>query len=323
MIVVEPSYEIQDALDRLPLPQALEARGRICYKSEDKISEDSAIPFLTKIATSGHGSVLEMAVVTAEISCATTEASVFLATQPRFFMVDETGETDEMGTKRLVITASVRALRELLTAETTDSAITAVPIAAPVTAMAEALAAKYPFLFTGIVLPPAVSPRTALPPRFLSIDEVEAMPPALLLRHRFLGVKFVVNRAVSHELVRHRLCSFLQESQRYCNYGQARFDRHIAFIRPLFYAKDSPEFARWQQAMAETEAAYFHLLATSSPQAARTVLPNSCKTEIVVYCNLEEWRHIFKLRTTGAAEPSMREIMLPLQAELKARYPFL
>ena len=303
MIVVDPSYEIQDALDRLPLPRALEARGRICYKSEDKISQDSAAPFLTKIAASGHGSVLEMAAVTAEISCSAADIAALLACQPRFLVVDGT----ENG---LLITASVRALRELAAAPVTSAVVAAV---------AKALAAKYPFLFTGVALPETALP----PPRFLTLDAVETLPESLLLRHRFLGVKFVVSRAVSHELVRHRPCSFLQESQRYCNYGQARFGQHVSFIRPIFYPEGTSEFVCWQQAMADAEAAYLHLLTTSSPQAARTVLPNSCKTEIVVYCNLAEWRHIFRMRTTSAAEPSMRQIILPLQAEMKERYSFL
>ena len=78
-----------------------------------------------------------------------------------------------------------------------------------------------------------------------------------------------------------------------------------------------------QKAMEDTEQIYLKLLETSSPQAARTVLPNSCKTELIVYCNLQEWKHIFKLRTTKAAEPSMREIMIPLYEELMARFPEL
>jgi thymidylate synthase (FAD) len=73
--------------------------------------------------------------------------------------------------------------------------------------------------------------------------------------------------------------------------------------------------------MEDTEQIYLKLLESSTPQAARTVLPNSCKTEIVVYCNLSEWKHIFSLRTTPAAEPSMREVMIPLAAEMKERYP--
>ena len=73
----------------------------------------------------------------------------------------------------------------------------------------------------------------------------------------------------------------------------------------------------------ETEQLYLKLLETSTPQAARTVLPNSCKTELIVYANLQEWRHIFRLRTTKAAEPSMREVMIPLHQELLGRFPEL
>ena len=89
----------------------------------------------------------------------------------------------------------------------------------------------------------------------------------------------------------------------------------------MFYADDSPEYELWKKAMVDTEKLYLELLKTSSPQAARTVLPNSCRTEIVVFANLLQWLHIFKLRTTPAAEPSMREIMIPLLDEFKKMYP--
>jgi thymidylate synthase (FAD) len=91
----------------------------------------------------------------------------------------------------------------------------------------------------------------------------------------------------------------------------------------MFFEKGTAEYSLWQQAMEETERLYLKLLETSTPQAARTVLPNSCKTEIIMYCNLAEWKHIFSLRTTQAAEPSMREIMIPLAAEFRTRYPSL
>jgi thymidylate synthase (FAD) len=128
---------------------------------------------------------------------------------------------------------------------------------------------------------------------------------------------------VTHELVRHRPCSFLQESQRYCRYSQDKFGNQVTFIRPLFFTLGSTEYKLWQQAMEETESLYLKLLETSTPQAARTVLPNSCKTEIIVYCNLAEWRHICRLRTSPAAEPSMREVMIPLETEIQKRYPQL
>ena len=183
---------------------------------------------------------------------------------------------------------------------------------------------RHPYLFEGVWnAQSAWKTAEVIPIKKLTLDEVENLPAKLLLRHRYIGVKFVVNRAVTHEIVRHRPCSFLQESQRYCRYSQDKFDNQVTFIKPMFYIEGTEEYKLWTQAMAETEKIYLRLLETSTPQAARTVLPNSCKTEIIVYCNLEEWRHIFRLRTTKAAEPSMREIMVPLAMELNKRYPVL
>ncbi len=155
----------------------------------------------------------------------------------------------------------------------------------------------------------------------MELSEVDRLPADKLLKHRHIAVKFIVNRAVTHEIVRHRPCSFLQESQRYCRYSDDKFGSEVTFIKPMFYDEDSPEYEIWRRAMLDTEQMYLQLLATSTPQAARTVLPNSCKTELIVYANLDEWRHIFKLRTTKAAEPSMREVMIPLQQDFKQRFP--
>ncbi len=152
---------------------------------------------------------------------------------------------------------------------------------------------------------------------------MEKLPSDLLMRHRFVGVKFYVNRAVTHELVRHRPCSYLQESQRYCRYSQDKFAGQVTFIKPMFYEDGSPEYLLWKETMEFAEAKYLKLLETSSPQAARTVLPNSCKTEIIAYCNVTEWQHILKLRCSQGAEPSMREVMIPLSKELKNRYPMI
>ena len=89
----------------------------------------------------------------------------------------------------------------------------------------------------------------------------------------------------------------------------------------MFFDPGSPEYSIWQKAMLDTEQMYLQLLKTSTPQAARTILPNSCKTELIVYANLIEWQHIFKLRTTKAAEPSMREDIIPLQDDFKQLFP--
>ena len=121
---------------------------------------------------------------------------------------------------------------------------------------------------------------------------------------------------MSHELVRHRPVSFLQESQRYCRYKD-----DVVFIDPTAFDFNEDEYNIWERACNWTEQEYLTLLKTKSPQAARTVLPNSCKTEIIVYCNLREWEHIFNRRTSPAAEPSMHEIMNPLLTEFQLRFP--
>jgi thymidylate synthase (FAD) len=142
----------------------------------------------------------------------------------------------------------------------------------------------------------------------------------LLAKHRYVAVRIITNRAVTHEIVRHRPCSYLQESQRYCRYADDKFGNEVTFIAPMFFEEGSKEYKLWEKGMLETEKIYLKLLATSSPQAARTVLPNSCKTEIIVFANLLEWLHIFRLRTPKNAEPSMREVMILAKA-FQERFP--
>jgi len=324
MIIVEPGFEIQDALDHASLVVRLEACGRICYKSEEKISFDSALPFVKKIAEHGHNSVMEMAAVTLRLHCAPSQIADFLQCRPKYLFVDPLDGG-------LLVTGSIRAFRELYSS---------FPEIELVCAMVDFLGTRHPYLFENVWQPVAragafsigvenIWQPVARAGAFsigvekIPLEQVEQLAPNLLLHHRFLGVKFVVNRAVTHEIVRHRPCSFLQESQRYCRYSQDKFGNQVTFIRPLFFAPDSAEFKLWQQAMEMTEVLYLQLLETSTPQAARTVLPNSCKTEIIVYCNLAEWRHILRLRTSPAAEPSMREVMIPVETELRKRYPHL
>lgn len=143
-----------------------------------------------------------------------------------------------------------------------------------------------------------------------------------VLEHESFTVKFVVDRGVSHELVRHRLASFCQESTRYCNYSKDDFGSEITFILPFFLDYKSPGWNAWQEAMKSAEDAYFKMLDIGhTPQEARSVLPNSLKTEVVMTCNIREWRHFFKLRTAMAAHPQMREITRPLLDELKIIIP--
>jgi thymidylate synthase (FAD) len=143
-----------------------------------------------------------------------------------------------------------------------------------------------------------------------------------VIEHINITVRFICDRGVSHELVRHRLASYSQESTRYANYSQDKFGREITVIKPLFWPQTSPEYAEWLSVMKQAEASYMKLIDMgATPEQARSVLPNSLKTEIVMTCNIREWRHVLTLRCSEKAHPQMREIMLPLIEELAAKLP--
>lgn len=198
---IRPSFEIMDDIDGAEILQKLERCGRVCYKSEDKITEGSAEKFIGMILKSGHESVLE---------------------------------------------------------------------------------------------------------------------------HEKLTVKFICDRGVTHEIVRHRIASYSQESTRYCNYSKDKFGNELTFIRPCFWADDSEEYAVWKQTMEEIEKTYVKLISLGAkPEEARSILPNSLKTEIVCTMNLREWRHFFRLRTAERAHPQIREISVALLDELKKRIPVI
>jgi thymidylate synthase (FAD) len=167
-----------------------------------------------------------------------------------------------------------------------------------------------------------------------------------MIEHSSLSVKFIVDRGVSHELVRHRIASFAQESTRYCNYSNDKFGNEITVIMPEWLPEDvtgqydinwnglygetsrvlPTDFATvwWFWSMATAERDYFKLIEKGwQPQQARSVLPNSLKTEITITTNLREWRHFFKLRTPITAHPQMREVTRPLLTELKGLIPII
>ena len=145
-----------------------------------------------------------------------------------------------------------------------------------------------------------------------------------IIEHEKVTVIIVCDRGVTHEIVRHRLASYSQESTRYCNYAQEKFGSEITVIKPFFYSEGSDKYAAWRRGCAMTEMAYFILLEDNSqPQEARSVLPNSLKTEIVVTFNMREWRHFFKLRCSAKAHPQMRQVAIPLLAKFKELMPAL
>ena len=145
-----------------------------------------------------------------------------------------------------------------------------------------------------------------------------------VIEHAGMSVMFICDRGITHELVRHRLCAFSQESTRYCNYSKDRFGQEITVIKPLFFPESSPLYDLWFASCEAAESAYFAMLsAGASPQQARSVLPNSLKSQIIVTANLRQWAHIFRLRDSDKAHPQMVEIMRPLHQQMTRLLPEL
>jgi thymidylate synthase (FAD) len=134
-----------------------------------------------------------------------------------------------------------------------------------------------------------------------------------VLEHQSISVRIITDRGVSHEIVRHRLASYSQESTRYCNYGGC-----VQFINPVDFEFDEVDLAF----LKAIEAYYSHCLELGrTPQQARYFLPNGTKTEIVMTANLREWRHFFRLRTSKAAHPQMRALAIDMLRVFKAAVP--
>lgn len=168
-----------------------------------------------------------------------------------------------------------------------------------------------------------------------------------VLEHAVISVRFICDRGVSHELVRHRLASYSQESTRYCNYSKDKFGNEITVIEPCFYADRNEDdiirirdreflqagpkssnitkqYVVWYNKCKAAEDGYFQLLELgATPQEARAILPNSLKTIIRMTANCREWRHILKMRCAKDAHPQMRELMIPLLKELQSKIPVI
>ncbi len=146
-----------------------------------------------------------------------------------------------------------------------------------------------------------------------------------MLEHASVTVRFITSRAVSHELVRHRMASFAQLSQRYVNYSREKFGHTIPFVRPANISPGTLADELFLKACQSCEDAYFALISEGCPpEDARAVLPNATATEIVVTANLREWRHILSLRaagTTGKPHPDMQALMLPVLSDFRALMP--
>ncbi len=147
-----------------------------------------------------------------------------------------------------------------------------------------------------------------------------------VIEHEKITIRLICDRGVTHELVRHRIASYSQESTRYCNYSNEKFENELTFIEPCFFNQNTENDIKnkeiWLNCMQNIENDYLNLIKNGAkPEEARAILPNSLKTEIVVTMNLRAWRHFFKLRTANTAHPQIREISNMILKELKQKLP--
>lgn len=145
-----------------------------------------------------------------------------------------------------------------------------------------------------------------------------------VLEHESITIKATTSRSVSHQLVRHRIASYSQESQRYCNYNKDKFNNEITFIHPRRLLKGTNLYRAWERSMESMEFAYFELLEMGAkPEDAREVLPNSTKTEIVITMNMRAWRHFLKIRTAKDSDPKIQELANLILKEFKQQIPVI
>ena len=286
MKIIKPSVEFFGAVptEYNAALKFIEMAGRTCYKSEDKITETSAEGFVRKLISARPTPHLAM-----------VEHSNFVARmhQP---------ETIIMGLISTIVSIAGKYLNVLQNSDYiyVGGSLTAWYQRGNIVGWDDpifrAFARRYDDLFDIILLDPIYTPWDSCPH-----DEI---PKEL---HRY-AAKFICDRGVSHELVRHRPCSFAQESTRYVNYG----GKDMEFIEPDEYGEGVDLTQdRFKEACKLSERYYNDLLKYGdlSPQQARAVLSNALKTEIVVTADATEWKHIRKLRTAKSAHPDMQRVM--------------
>lgn len=316
MRVIEASAEIIE-IEKISRTKMMEMSGRICYRSEDKINPESAEDFIKGVIKKKHWSVTEFAIFTLVVEMNEPNIKSFLSLQHKYLTIDSLSNT------KLIITGTVRGFREAYEMYHSENVMISI---------INDLTDKYPIFFKDLKVKKMNKERRA---KLTIVDPSEIdnlYSDYHTARHRWAMVKYKTNRAVSHELVRHRPVSWLQESQRYCRYSDEKFGNEVTFIDPrkafdYFNTDENPpegteNYRRWEHTLKVCEDQYLAAIEKgASPQAARTMLPNSCKTELIQLCNLEEWEIFFKLRTSPKAEPSMRELTIPLYEEFKKRWP--
>ena len=301
MKVINPNHKILEHGDN-PYKH-IESIGRICYKSENSITEVSAKPFVDRLVKSRHYAMIEHFRFIVELDIISYNTIAINKHRQYIRFTDDS---------KFIISASARGLNDLfIIAEGATRRV--------LSAIIRSIANEYncDSLFNcGYDVEHAWGDVHV-------ITDFSKLSGYEYNEHAWYSVHIICDRGVSHELVRHRDASFAQESTRYCNYSKGKYGNEITVIEPYFWKEDSEQYQLWWKSCAYLEEMYMQLINSgSTPQEARSILPNSLKTEIVITAPVYEWRHIFNLRVlgiTGAPHPQMKEVMEPVYEEMKER----
>ena len=285
MKLIKPYFEIIEQGSSIEdLYKHIELCCRNAYKSEDKITKDSAKAFVDKICKAKHGSVLEHGTVYLTVDGTSEHFLRILSFYDRNKYSKETDNDYNIHgiNTKYCITTNYRVLKDNN-----------------------------------------------------RLDDLQYMCEPTEYHEKRISVRFICSRAISHELVRHRVFTFTQESQRYCNYSKDKFNNNVIFIKPLWIQTEKEEFyghiltntigcsnldLRYMMSLKEDENAYFDLLDFGcKPEEAREVLPNSTKTDIIMTGFISDWKDFFELRTAENVHPEMKRLTIPLKEEFIKR----
>lgn len=309
MQAIKPFAEIMDTEIGVDVLRKIEMVGRTCYKSTDLITKDSAPKFVTALIKSGHEAMLEHASF-----CFILPYGEWRGLQTIIGNLESHSWTCFLRfTKgdRYLVSGNVRAWREFM--KVCYSHTECLPY----------------YMKKFIEQNPILFPEFQKDIRYFGNKFVHLIPVKTndlkteeeFLTHCDVTVRWVVDRGITHEIVRHRPASFAQESTRYCNYSKDKFGNQVTFIIPESFTEGSPAWKVWKDAMECAEAYYFTLINMGvTPEWARGVLGTSLKTELIMTASCGEWIHFFNLRAlnkTGKAHPQMLEVSIPLLDDFK------
>ena len=318
MKIIKPDFEIWNQEEGLEgVYKQIERAGRVCYKSEDKITEDSAKPFVERMVKSGHGAMLEHGTIYLNVP----EQTYTETLEDKFgkFNNPNNGLVDRYRKNKYSKVNSVAADEELRK--------------------------KYPKVRPFKLTHHYITTNLRVIVENGWEEDLEWQCEPTEHHEKRITAKFICDRGVSHEFVRHRVFSFAQESTRYCNYSKDKFGNELTFILPPWvderqlgeqnsqelliqmgslsnptYTQEDLNELYFLFSLASSEVQYFNLINNGwKPQQARAVLPNSLKTELVVTGFASDWEHFFELRDAGSAHPQARELAHPLHEEFKNR----